>query len=221
MIPAQQPRRTSPKNPGSRSCIILAGGRSIRLGRDKILERVGNSSLLENVVSRIEPLAGEIILVVAEERSFPHLENRPKIKKVSDIFPGKGSLAGIYTGLRASSSHYNLVIAADMPFLNRSLLRYIFEASDGFDLVLPRINTFFEPLHAVYSKNCIEPAEFILKQGRKVIVELFRYVKVRYVEAEEIDRFDPKRLSFFNINTKEDLERARKIVEENRLENIR
>ena len=221
MTPAQESIRACPKDEGSRSCIILAGGRSVRLGRDKLLERVGNSSLLENVVSRMELLAGEIILVVAEERSFPQLESRPKIKKVSDIFPGQGSLGGIYTGLCASNSHYNLVIAADMPFLSQSLLRYIFEVSDGFDLVLPHINTFFEPLHAVYSRNCIEPAEFILKQGRKVIVELFRYVKVRYVEAEEIDRIDPKHLSFFNINTKEDLERARKIVEENRLETIR
>ncbi len=196
----------------SRSCIILAGGKSVRLGHDKILERVGDSSLLETAISQIEPLVDEIILVVAKERSFPPLENHPKIGKVSDIYPGKGSLGGIYTGLMASSSFYNLVIAADMPFLNQPLLRYILEVSDGFDLAIPRIHTFFEPLHAVYSKRCIEPAESILNQGRKVIIDLFHYVKVRYIEAEEIDKFDPKRMSFFNINTKEDLELARKIA---------
>jgi molybdopterin-guanine dinucleotide biosynthesis protein A len=70
----------------------------------------------------------------------------------------------------------------------------------------------FEPLHAVYSKNCIAPIEFILKQGRKVIIELFNFVKVRYVEADEVERFDPQHLSFFNINTEEDLELARKIA---------
>ena len=198
----------------SRSCIILAGGRSTRLGYDKIEEKVGGFSLLERAISQIEPLADEIILVAGQERNLSQPENHQKIRKVPDIFPGKGSLGGIYTGLTASNSFYNLVIAADMPFLNQALLRYIFEVSNGFDFVLPRIESFFEPLHAVYSKNCIEPAGSILKQGRKVIVELFNYVKVRYVGVEEIDRFDPKHQSFFNINTKEDLEQARKIAGE-------
>lgn len=196
----------------SRTCIILAGGKSVRLGYDKISQKVGNLGLLEEVVLRVEPLVSEIILVVAQDRSFPELEKHKKIIRVSDIYPGNGSLGGIHAGLCASSSFYNLVIAADMPFLNQDLLRYIFEVSDGFDLVLPRIKTFFEPLHAVYSRNCIKPAESIIKQGKKVIVELFNYVRVRYVEAEEIDRYDPKHMSFFNINTKEDLEKARKIA---------
>ncbi len=196
-----------------RSCIILAGGKSVRLGRDKIMEKLGDLSLLEHVISRIDPLVSEIILVISENRRFPQLECSQKIRIVSDIYPGKGSLGGIYTGLSSSNSFYSLVLAADMPFLNRPLLRYMFEASDGYDFVLPRIDSFFEPLHAVYSKNCIKPAESIIKMGCMVIVDLFQYVRVRYVEAEEIDQFDPQRLSFFNINTIEDLELARKIAE--------
>ena len=195
------------------SCIILAGGKSLRLGYDKVLEKVGSSSLLEKVISRIDSLSKEVIIVTAEERTFPQLTGRPKIKIVSDIFPGIGSLGGIYTGLVTSNSHYNLVVAADMPFLDQPLLRYMLEVSDGFDFVLPRINTFFEPLHAIYSKNCIEPIESLIKNGRKVIIDLFDYVRVKYIEAEEIDKFDPQHLSFFNINTKDDLERAKRIAE--------
>ncbi len=194
------------------SCIILAGGKSSRLGYDKTVEKVGNTSLLEKVISRIESLSRDIIIVTAEERSFSQLAGRPNLKIVSDTLPGHGSLGGIYTGLVTSNSFYNLVIAADMPFLNQPLLRYMIEVSDGFDFVLPRINDFFEPLHAVYSKNCIAPMESILKQGRRVIVELFDLVKVRYIEAEEVNKFDPQHLSFFNINTKEDLKLARKIA---------
>ena len=194
------------------SCIILAGGKSVRLGHDKVLEKVGNSSLLEQVISRIDSLSNEIVLVTAEKRTFLGLTDNPKLKYVSDIFPGKGSLGGIYTGLVASNAHYNLVLAADMPFLNQSLLRYMIEVSDGFDFVLPHIGNFYEPLHAIYSKNCIEPMESLLRHGRKVIIELFDYVKVKYIEAEEIDRFDPQHLSFFNINTKDDLELAKKIA---------
>jgi len=194
--------------------IILAGGKSLRLGHDKVLEKIGDKSLIERVVYHLDPFSKNIIIVTAQERTFASLSTNPKIKTVSDILPGQGSLGGIYTGLAKSSSFYNLVVAADMPFLNESLLRYMIEKADGYDFVLPRVNGLFEPLHAVYSKNCIAPIKSILKQGKKVIIELFNYVKVRYIETEEVDRFDPKHLSFFNINTREELELAREIAGE-------
>jgi molybdopterin-guanine dinucleotide biosynthesis protein A len=194
------------------SGIILAGGRSLRLGHDKVLEKIDSQSLLERVISRIDPLCREIIIVTAQERALPQLDGHSKLKTVSDIYPGKGSLGGIYTGLVTSNSLYNLVIACDMPFLSQPLLSYMIEVSDGFDFVLPRLNNMFEPLHAVYSRKCIAPIETILNQGKRVIIELFKFVRVRYVETEEIDRFDPGHLSFFNINTQEDLELARKIA---------
>ena len=190
------------------NCIILAGGKSVRFGHDKILEKIGTASLLEKVISCVNPLSNKIIIVTSKERSFGQLAKHPKISVVSDILPGQGSLGGIYTGLVKSDSIYNLVVAADMPFLSESLLRYMIKASDGFDFILPHIGEWYEPLHAIYSKNCIDPIKSILEQGHKVIVKLFDYVKVRYIEAEEVDRFDPKHLSFFNINTKEDMERA-------------
>jgi len=193
------------------SCIILAGGKSIRFGHDKILEKLGNTSLLEQVISHIEPISKDIIIVTAKERAFTQFANHPKIKIVNDIVPGMGSLGGIYTGLVESKSFYNLVVAADMPFLNVPLLRYMTEVAEGFDLTLPHVNSWYEPLHAIYSKNCIKPAKTILDQGIKVIVEIFKYVKVKYLEAEEINRFDPNHLSFFNINTQEDMERALKL----------
>jgi molybdopterin-guanine dinucleotide biosynthesis protein A len=190
------------------SGIVLAGGKSVRLGHDKITEKVGGITLIEKVIASLEPLSQEIIIVTAQERTFPQLAGREKVKVATDIFPGRGSLGGIYTGLVRSDSFYNLVVAADMPFLNGPLLRYMIEASDGFDFVLPRVGQWFEPLHAVYSRNCVKAIETLFEQGRRVIVELFSYVKVRYIEEEEINRFDPDHLSFFNINTKEDLDRA-------------
>jgi molybdopterin-guanine dinucleotide biosynthesis protein A len=194
------------------SCIILAGGKSLRLGHDKLLEKIGNRNLLELAIDNVDPLSREIILVTSKERDFPNLARHPKLKIVSDIFPGQGSLGGIYTGLVTSSSFYNLVVACDMPFLNQPLLRYMIEVSEGYDFVLPRVNNLYEPLHAVYSKNCVRPAEKIIKEGRKVIIELFDHVRVRFIEAEEINRFDPQHLTYFNINTREDLKRARKIA---------
>jgi len=196
------------------SGIILAGGKSLRLGHDKVLEKIGDKSLLERVVSHIDSFSKNIIIVTAQERTFASLVKNPKIKTVCDILPGQGSLGGIYTGLEASNSFYNLVVAADMPFLNEPLLRYMIEKVDGYDFVLPRVEGLFEPLHAIYSKNCVTPIKTILGQGKKVIIELFNYVKVRYIETEEVDRFDPEHLSLFNINTQADLELAREIAAE-------
>lgn len=193
------------------NCIILAGGKSVRLGRDKIVEQFGTTSLLEHVLSSVESLCRRVILVTANERRFDQFADRPDITVVSDIIPGQGSLGGIYTGLVTSDLPYNLVLAADMPFLCRPLLRYMIEVSDGFDFILPKVGSFYEPLHAIYAKNCIEAIETIFRQGKRVIVELFNHVNVRYIIEKEIDRFDPEHLSFFNINTAEDLERAREI----------
>jgi molybdenum cofactor guanylyltransferase len=195
------------------SCIILAGGKSVRFGHDKVLENFGNTNLIERVISLTDPLSKEIIIVTAKERTFAQFANHPKVKVVNDIFPGQGSLGGIYTGLVKSNSFYNLVVAADMPFLNESLLRYMIKVADGYDYILPKIDKWYEPLHAIYSKNCIDPTRVLLEQGKKVIVELFDHVKVRYVEAEEVNKYDPQHLSFFNINTVQDMEKARKIVE--------
>ncbi len=194
------------------SCIVLAGGKGLRLGRDKALETVGNKSLLQRVVSNLILFNRDIIIVTATEQSLPQLVDYPKLKIVADTYPGKGALGGIYTGLAASYSFYNLVVACDMPFLNHDLLHYMIQLSPSFDVVVPRLGNMVEPLHAVYSKNCLASVESLLKQGNLSITELLTLVRVKYVEAAEIDRFDPKHLSFFNINTEADLSRARELV---------
>jgi molybdenum cofactor guanylyltransferase len=195
------------------SCIILAGGKSIRFGHDKILEKLGSKSLIEQVVSHVNPISRDIIVVTANERAFTQLANHPKVRIVHDIVPGMGSLGGIYTGLTESTTHYNLVVAADMPFLNGALLRYMMSVAEGYDITMPHVNKWYEPLHAIYSRNCIEPAKKLMDEGNRVIVELFKYVKVKFVEAEEINRFDPQHLSFFNINTQEDMQKALNMIE--------
>ena len=196
------------------SCIVLAGGKSLRLGQDKVLETIGNKSLLERAVFQLDSFNSDIIIVTAAKQSFPRLTGYPRLRIVTDTYPDKGPLGGIYTGLAASDSFYNLVVACDMPFLNQALLDYMIQLSANFDLVVPRLGDMVEPLHAVYSKGCLAPMERLLRQGRLGVRELFTLVKIRYVEADEINRFDPEHLSFFNINTEADLEMARKLAKE-------
>ncbi len=192
--------------------IVLAGGKGLRLGYEKAIETVGNKSLIQWVVFSLSFLNSDIIVVTAAKQVFPQFIGYPKLRMVADTYPGKGPLGGIYTGLAASDSFYNLVVACDMPFLNQNLLDYMIQISASFDLVVPRLGNMVEPLHAVYSKGCLAPIESLLKQGNLKIDELFALVRVRYVEVREINRFDPKHLSFFNVNTEADLETAREIT---------
>ncbi len=194
------------------NCVVLAGGKGFRLGHDKVLETVGDRSLLERVVSCLSFFGSDIIVVTAAGQPFFQFTDYPELRIVADIYPDKGPLGGIYTGLAASDSFYNLVVAGDMPFLNQALLDYMRRISASFDLVIPRWDDMVEPIHAVYSKGCLSPIERLLRQGSLGIRELFALVRVRYVTAAEIDRFDPEHLSFFNINTKADLEMARRLV---------
>jgi molybdenum cofactor guanylyltransferase len=192
------------------SCIILAGGKSIRLGRNKVVEKIGNQSLIERVVASLASLNSDLIVVATEESIIPQLTNFPRLKRVNDVFPGRGSLGGVYTGLTASKTLFNLVVACDMPFLNMNLLNYMIGLAEGYDVVIPKTkNDILEPLHAVYSKNCISPIELLIKKNRFSILELFPLVKVRFVETAEVERFDPEHLSFFNINTEADLTAGR------------
>lgn len=191
------------------NCIVLAGGKGLRLGRDKTVEAVGNTGLLSRVVSSVAFLNGEIIVVTATEQAFPDLNGKSKLRLVADIYPGKGPLGGIYTGLAESNTLYNIVVACDMPFLSQSLLRYMAQLAPGFDIVAPRIGSMVEPLHAIYSKECIPTITKMLEKGNLSVHKLLGMVRTRYVETEEIDQFDPLHMSFFNINTEADLKKAR------------
>lgn len=184
----------------------------MRLGRYKASVTVNGESLLQRVVSRISFLSRDIIVVIAKGQQPPCIVGYPKLRIVTDVYAGKGPLAGIYTGLEASNSAYNLVVACDMPFLNRDLLAYMLEISAGFDAVVPRLGDMVEPLHAVYSKSCLPAIKRMLDGGRFNVGGLPAQVGVRYVEAEEIDRFDPEHLSFFNINTGADLKKASQLI---------
>lgn len=191
--------------------IVLAGGKGKRLGRTKLSEKIGGCTLCQRAIDRLIPVSDEILVVIAQGQPMPDLSVSVKI--VVDLYPDKGALGGIYTGLVASSSFHNLVVACDMPFLNPTLLRYLIQISPGFDVVIPRVEEGkLEPLHVVYSKNCLNPIQRQIQEGNLKINGFLGQVKVRYVGEAEVEEFDPEHLSFFNINTQADLERARAML---------
>lgn len=195
--------------------IILAGGKGTRLGRDKLREVVGGDVMLQRVIDRLASVNDEILVVVAQGQDTPVLPEGARV--LVDLYPAGGALGGLYTGLLASSSFHCLAVAGDMPFLNPSLLGYMMHISPGNDIVIPRIGERLEPLHAVYSKDCLDILRQQIEQGKRSLQDFVKQVslkhKVRYVEEAEIDRFDPEHLSFFNINTPADLEKAKMLAE--------
>jgi molybdopterin-guanine dinucleotide biosynthesis protein A len=196
------------------SGVIMAGGVSRRLGKNKALERIGGGTLIERVIDSIVPLTTEVLVVVAQPEQAAAFRLPPAVRVVSDRYPGKGSLGGIFTGLDASTEPWSLVVACDMPFLNGELLRHLMGESSNVDAVVPLLGGQPEPLHALYSKACLTPMERMVRAGDLKIAPLFEAVRVRYVDEGTIDRIDPRHLSFFNINTQADLQEAMRLLRE-------
>ncbi len=190
------------------SAIVLVGGEGRRLGgADKSSLVIGGRTVLDREIEVVRPLVDDVVIVAARPRTVP-----AGARLVLDRYPGKGALGGLYTGLATMSGSHGLVLAGDLPFLNRALLAFLLGLSSGFDVVVPKVERHAHTLAAVYSKGCLESVEARLRQDRLKIVEFFDEVRVRYVDEPEVDRFDPAHLTFFNVNTPEDLARAEEIA---------
>lgn len=190
------------------SGIILAGGRSRRLGRDKAVELFGGQPLIRRAIDRVAPLTGEIVVVVADSARGKALPLDADHRVAVDIYPDGGSLGGIFSGLSAAANNWGLVVACDMPFLNPRLLEYMLARRGDCDAVVPQPGDFPEPTHALYSRACLPHIEARLQAGDLKISGFFDEVRVRYLEEGEVRQFDPDLLSFFNVNSPEDLARA-------------
>ncbi len=184
--------------------IVLSGGENRRMGADKAFLKVSGVPLIEHVLRSLKEVFQNIIIVTnAPERYTDY-----SVKVVGDAVEIRGPLTGIYSGLLQSSDEYNFVVACDMPFLNSRLISYLAGLAAGHDIVVPSIGGRPEPLHAVYRRGLITVIEKEIKQDRRRIQGIFGQAKVRYVTEDEIDRFDPSRKSFKNLNTPEEYEEA-------------
>jgi molybdenum cofactor guanylyltransferase len=184
--------------------IVLAGGENKRMGTDKAFLKLDGVPMIEHVLRPLKAVCRDIIIVT----NSPRLYEAYGVAVVTDAFDMRGPLTGIYSGLRKSTDEYNFVVACDMPFLNPRLMAYMGGLAAGYDIVVPAVGDLFEPLHAVYRKELAAVIERQIRQERQRIRILFEIGRVRYVKEEEIDRFDPARRSFKNLNTPQEYEEA-------------
>jgi len=197
---------------------ILAGGQSRRMGTDKALLPLvpGGPPLLRLVLDRVAAVADDVIVVANTRPGYDGFG----VPVVPDRFPDGGTLGGIATAIGAADGAHVLVVACDMPFLDINLLRWLAGRPRDYDVLVPRLpgesrqgsGFVYQTLHAIYGPGCLAPIERRLAAGRRQVIGFFEEVRVRSIEIDEVRRFDPDLRSFFNANTPEAAEEARRLL---------
>ncbi|WP_041580804.1 molybdenum cofactor guanylyltransferase [Bacillus sp. 1NLA3E] len=191
--------------------IILSGGKSSRMGTNKAFLKINQKPNIERVKNELEKLVDDIILVSNDPEEYQFLN----IKTVTDDFPGKGPLAGIHAGLKASSSQANLVVACDMPFVSAKLGSILLNQASDYDAVIPVINGRQQMLFAVYQKGILEEIEKCIEGNNLSIKHVLDSFNVCYLTEEELHDYSSGSLNriFFNMNSPEEYEHAKKWAE--------
>lgn len=185
---------------------ILAGGKSIRMGANKAFIPIDGVPIITRIYTLFKDLFQEVIIVTNQSDLFKDFDSPIH----TDLLPSKGALGGLYTGIFFSGSQHTFCVACDMPFIKKSLVQLLINNTKDEDVVVPRTRDGLEPLHAIYSKNCLEPIKAAVDQGKHKITDFYDLVKVKIVEEKEFLHLDPLRESFINVNTPEELLFVRK-----------
>ncbi|MYE91023.1 molybdenum cofactor guanylyltransferase [Candidatus Poribacteria bacterium] len=194
--------------------VILAGGQSRRMGRNKALMRLGDEPLIVHVIRQMKSVTDELLLITNE----PGLYTSLKLPTYTDILPDMGALGGLHAGLSYAANSTVICVGCDMPLLRPNLLSHLVTLLEDYDAVVPcvqavdRPTPIFQTLSAVYSKRCLSVIDEMLAVDELRVHALYDRIDARIVQPHEWQAFDPQGLSFFNINTPEDFEKADKYI---------
>ncbi len=189
--------------------LVLLGGASRRMGQNKALLPVGGIPIVQRVIDTLAPLCAEIQLIGNDAEPYLHLD----LPIIPDVEPNLGPLMGIYSGLLATDNELNLLLACDMPFASHSLLTHLLTLSDGYDVIIPRTKNGLHPLCAVYRRStCLPAIRTALNAHSRRVISFFDQVQVREIGPDELRLVDPDGISLMNVNTPEELAKARAIV---------
>ncbi len=177
------------------------------MGQDKGLLPFGEMQMVEFILGQLEGMGKDRFIISNRPQDYTKFG----LRVYPDVIPGIGALGGFYTAMCYMRTKYALVLACDMPFINRDLYLYSLDLAENFDVVIPRLRAdgFAEPYRGVYAKSCLVPIEQAIQSERRKVISFFPDVRVRYVETEEIHQFDPEERSFYNVNTPENLAQAK------------
>jgi molybdopterin-guanine dinucleotide biosynthesis protein A len=186
------------------SAIILAGGKSSRMGRPKALLPFDGEPLIAHIVRSLKELFADVVVVIAPDQVLPALP----VTVVRDEVAYRGPVSGIYHGLNAAKGEASFVGSCDIPFLNLSLISHLVSQLRNHDVVVPYWAGRYQPLFALYRKNVVPFLRDQLRRDELRPIFLFDKVRTRKIDEAEIRGFDPQGLSFLNMNTPADYEAA-------------
>jgi molybdopterin-guanine dinucleotide biosynthesis protein A len=181
--------------------VILSGGKSSRMGKNKAFLPVNGERLIDRIVRLFRAVFKEVIIVTSSPLDY--LDQDATV--VTDIHPGKGALGGIFTGLFYAREEYAFIAACDMPFLNRAFLEHMVSQAAGYDIIVPASPDGLQPLHAVYTRRCLPVIRGLIERDRLKITGFYPGHRLLKISPEVIRSFDPEGRMFLNVNTQDDL----------------
>lgn len=191
--------------------VVLAGGQSRRMGQDKAMLEMRGQRLIERVLKALAQVFQQIVIVTGEQRKYGDLG----YPVIVDQYPHCGPLGGIHAGLQAAKTPFIFVVACDMPFVSPdAILGFISLATKDCDVVIPKKETGVEPLFALYGTACLKPIEKALQVGSYRVSSFFPEVRVQYVEEETWRQWFAMGHCLVNVNTPEDLQKARTMAKD-------
>lgn len=193
--------------------IILAGGKSSRMGTNKALLEIGGKTVIERIVEEIQPVVNNIIIVNNSFESYEFL----KLPMVKDMYQDVGPLAGIHAGLTASTTDRNLIVACDMPFVSAEIGAYLLEQLADYDGAVPVIFDRMHPLFSTYRRNVREVVERLIEEQKYRIAQILPNIHGKIVTEQELEKHGLRieEYQFFNMNRPEEYENAKNMMKSN------
>jgi len=176
--------------------VILAGGRSSRMKFNKAFAQVGGKSVIKIIIDKFGPFFDETIIISNDPELYEHF-GFPVYK---DIYPRMGPVSGIHAGLFYAQHEAVFILGCDMPFMNMPLVKYLLESLNDYDSVVPEIDSYLQPLSAVYSKNCLPILNACLKTNRVKLIRIFEELKALVVPRDILAKYGVVEEMFLNVN---------------------
>jgi molybdopterin-guanine dinucleotide biosynthesis protein A len=190
--------------------IILAGGKNSRMKKEKAFLAVDDQPMIEKTIANAKGYVNEIIVVTNRPEAYEYLD----AIVTTDVIPGQGPLSGIHAGLLRTSAPSAFVVACDMPFISMDLARRMWQELDNYDVVVPSMGGGLQPLHAVYSRDCICVIEKYLRRNVKKVTDVYQDLRVKIIDEKQLSLWGIDSWVFFNVNTPDELAIAKSFTEE-------
>ncbi|WP_141430925.1 molybdenum cofactor guanylyltransferase [Bacillus sp. 03113] len=189
------------------SVIILAGGKSSRMGKNKALLELRNGmTVIESIIEELSSLSEHVVIVTNQPEEYRFLQ----LPLIKDTWSEIGPLGGIHAGLRESPTSRNLIVACDMPFPSAEIGKYLLLQLDHVQAAVPQINEYTHPLFAAYRKDILSVIEEVVKENKRSMKQLLQKIQHKLVTETELERLGIQRIEkyFFNMNNPTDYQNA-------------